>query len=441
MGLAPPQRRPVGITDRGLGGTPQVTANNEARADQMFAGDMGELDSVRGHEIDGHLCFPVVCGDGYVGVLGAPTPAEDRADLERRLAVVATLVGLAARNMHLLTEIEEHGVYDGLTRCFNRTHGMKLLVAELKRAKRARTDFSLVMFDLDFFKSVNDEYGHLCGDALLAAVGKRLTTLFRNSDIRVRYGGEEFMILLPDTNLFMKSVSCGTSLKCAKHEDISVRTRALSLRSMGLRSLLAAEGGPGGMARWSGACHMTMSPGCRVPGRRSAIFEAVRYGGEELPPKQIGGDAGFETRGGRHPRSAPPRDATRAAATSGRSCSDGRTGFFNGQAEGPHGAPDRRHTRGRGEGVLQLSQRAIRVRRSRPRCVGAAQMDARRHLAVAGFKSRTRSRGGPHRPPSSRHRCRGRPAPAQIHRIGTHRSSCIGARRSTTTAPGSTRPI
>ena len=109
--------------------------------------------------------------------------------------MVATLVGLAARNMQLLTEIEEHGVYDGLTRCFNRTHGMKLLVAELKRAKRARTDFSLVMFDLDFFKSVNDEFGHLCGDALLAAVGKRLTTLFRNSDIRVRYGGEEFMYL------------------------------------------------------------------------------------------------------------------------------------------------------------------------------------------------------------------------------------------------------
>ena len=55
--------------------------------------------------------------------------------------------------------------------------------------------------------------------------------------------------------------------------------------------------------------------------------------------------------------------ATRAAATSGRSCSDGRTVLFHGQAEGPHGAPDRRHTRGRGEGVLQLSQRAIRVRR------------------------------------------------------------------------------
>ncbi len=155
-----------------------------------------------GHEIDGHLCFPLICGDGHVGVLGAPVPPDDRIDdLRRRLAVIGTLTGITIRNMQLLAEIEEHGVYDGLTRCFNRTHGMKLLDAELQRAKRARTDFSIVMFDLDFFKSVNDEHGHLCGDALLAAVGKRLTTLFRNSDIRVRYGGEEFMILLPDTNL------------------------------------------------------------------------------------------------------------------------------------------------------------------------------------------------------------------------------------------------
>ena len=85
-----------------------------------------------------------------------------------------------------------------------------------------------------------------------------------------------------------------------------------------------------------------------------------------VPPKQSVGDAGFVQKHevgdvpGRRRR--VPRDP--AAATSGRSCSDGRTVFFNGQAEGPHGAPDRRHTRGRGEGVLQLSQRAIRVRRN-----------------------------------------------------------------------------
>ncbi len=190
------------LTGAPLGGSVEAGPANVRRAEELYARGQADLDAASGHEIDGHLCFPLICGDGHVGVLGAPVPPDDRIDdLRRRLAVIGTLTGITIRNMQLLAEIEEHGVYDGLTRCFNRTHGMKLLDAELQRAKRARTDFSIVMFDLDFFKSVNDEHGHLCGDALLAAVGKRLTTLFRNSDIRVRYGGEEFMILLPDTNL------------------------------------------------------------------------------------------------------------------------------------------------------------------------------------------------------------------------------------------------
>ena len=57
------------------------------------------------------------------------------------------------------------------------------------------------MLDLDYFKSVNDAYGHLCGDALLTAVGRRMHELLRNSDIKVRWGGEEFLVMLPDTPL------------------------------------------------------------------------------------------------------------------------------------------------------------------------------------------------------------------------------------------------
>jgi diguanylate cyclase (GGDEF)-like protein len=57
------------------------------------------------------------------------------------------------------------------------------------------------MFDLDHFKAMNDRYGHSCGDAVLAAVGQRMKTSLRGSDIRCRYGGEEFLILLPDTPL------------------------------------------------------------------------------------------------------------------------------------------------------------------------------------------------------------------------------------------------
>jgi len=57
------------------------------------------------------------------------------------------------------------------------------------------------MFDLDHFKEINDRFGHLCGDAVLAAVGQRMNAVLRGSDLKCRYGGEEFLILLPDTPL------------------------------------------------------------------------------------------------------------------------------------------------------------------------------------------------------------------------------------------------
>jgi diguanylate cyclase (GGDEF)-like protein len=60
---------------------------------------------------------------------------------------------------------------------------------------------SLIMFDLDHFKEVNDRYGHLCGDAVLAAVGVRMRDVLRGSDLKCRYGGEEFLVLLPETPL------------------------------------------------------------------------------------------------------------------------------------------------------------------------------------------------------------------------------------------------
>ena len=62
-----------------------------------------------------------------------------------------------------------------------------------------RADVTLLVLDLDQFKSVNDQHGHLCGDALLEAVGKHLHSELRNSDVKIRYGGDEFIVLLPDT--------------------------------------------------------------------------------------------------------------------------------------------------------------------------------------------------------------------------------------------------
>ena len=185
----------------GLPGTPQrASPVLEALADRVLQLGPDALDNPGGAEWEGHVCFPMIVGDAAVGVLGVRRASDEGRDDQRRLmGAIATTLAISARNVQLLREIQEHGVYDGLTGCFNRTHGMKVLDSELQRARRAQTPLSLVMFDLDYFKSVNDRYGHLCGDAVLTAIGKRMRELMRNSDVKCRYGGEEFLILLPDT--------------------------------------------------------------------------------------------------------------------------------------------------------------------------------------------------------------------------------------------------
>ena len=67
--------------------------------------------------------------------------------------------------------------------------------------RRSKLPLSLIMFDLDNFKQINDRYGHLAGDAVLAAIGSRMKSELRGSDLKCRYGGDEFMVILPDTPL------------------------------------------------------------------------------------------------------------------------------------------------------------------------------------------------------------------------------------------------
>lgn len=128
-----------------------------------------------------------------------PDPA-DRG-WRRGTATAVALLAFAVRNIQLIQELHEHGAYDGLTGCFNRMHAMTVLDSEMQRASRAKPPLSAIMFDLAHFKSINDRYGHLCGDEILTAIGQRMKETLRNSDVKCRYGGEEFLVLLPDTPL------------------------------------------------------------------------------------------------------------------------------------------------------------------------------------------------------------------------------------------------
>jgi two-component system, cell cycle response regulator len=90
-------------------------------------------------------------------------------------------------------------MHDGLTDIFNKRYFVESLRGELSRAARHDRPLSLILFDIDHFKRINDEYGHLAGDAILKEMASRVGAQLRPSDVFARYGGEEFVILLPDT--------------------------------------------------------------------------------------------------------------------------------------------------------------------------------------------------------------------------------------------------
>ncbi len=90
---------------------------------------------------------------------------------------------------------------DGLTQLFNRRYIEESLLTEFNRARRYGNKLSVILSDIDFFKKVNDVHGHLAGDEVLRVVSQRLTSGLRDSDILGRYGGEEFLVVLPETDM------------------------------------------------------------------------------------------------------------------------------------------------------------------------------------------------------------------------------------------------
>ena len=101
----------------------------------------------------------------------------------------------------LSTQLRNIAYTDSLTKIYNRLHFAHFLDAEIDKVKRYGGKFSIIFFDLDHFKKVNDNYGHLIGDDVLACVTEIVSKANRSADIFARYGGEEFIILTPETNL------------------------------------------------------------------------------------------------------------------------------------------------------------------------------------------------------------------------------------------------
>ena len=118
----------------------------------------------------------------------------------KMLSLVSNQVALAVTNARLYTKTKELSVKDELTGVYNRRHFQRMLKMEWKRAVRFRRDLSVVMIDADHFKEYNDTFGHLQGDQVLKRLGKVFEKSLREVDTVARFGGEEFILLLPDTD-------------------------------------------------------------------------------------------------------------------------------------------------------------------------------------------------------------------------------------------------
>jgi diguanylate cyclase (GGDEF)-like protein len=113
------------------------------------------------------------------------------------LLVVASFTMAELSNEQLTQDLRARATVDGLTGLLNRTAFLDLAEDELRRLKRARTTAALILADLDHFKAINDEFGHSAGDVALQVFADACTSAVRSTDLVGRYGGEEFILLLP----------------------------------------------------------------------------------------------------------------------------------------------------------------------------------------------------------------------------------------------------
>jgi diguanylate cyclase (GGDEF)-like protein len=123
------------------------------------------------------------------------------ADLKQMALTLSEYLSLSIANVKLSESLSMQSIQDGQTGLYNRRFMEESLQREITRAARKQTSIGLIMGDIDHFKKFNDVYGHAAGDKIILQLGKLLKEKFRGSDIACRYGGEEFLIILPESSL------------------------------------------------------------------------------------------------------------------------------------------------------------------------------------------------------------------------------------------------
>jgi diguanylate cyclase (GGDEF)-like protein len=174
-----------------------------------------------------YMCIPILAQGEVLGILHFQTtdqvPTVDAAELSFK-TTFAGQVGLSIANIRLRDALRTQSVKDPLTGLYNRRYLEETLEREIRRAVRAQQSLGILMLDVDYFKKFNDTYGHEAGDAVLRESAALLARSIRTEDTVCRFGGEEFVILLPTANL---------DAACMRAESIRLKLRELTVMHQG----------------------------------------------------------------------------------------------------------------------------------------------------------------------------------------------------------------
>ncbi len=164
----------------------------ECRLLDVFDQDVESL-----KKLPDYLVFTLQDKERTIGYLAVKRVSE--LDKEK-IVILGHQFALALRRIRLYQEIERLATTDSLTEVYTRRYILTRLEEELRRSKLRKMELSILMIDVDYFKTFNDRYGHLTGDQMLLEIAAIIKLNIREIDIVGRYGGEEFCVLLPDTS-------------------------------------------------------------------------------------------------------------------------------------------------------------------------------------------------------------------------------------------------
>lgn len=206
-----------GLTDRIIK-SPKATIINDTTNKAFFTNPVAVREGIKSL-----ICVPLIYSSDIVGILYVDDFTSrkfDREDLQA-IEILGSFASIAIHNARAHSSIKQLAITDGLTGLFNRRYFEDLLSRELQRAERHGREFSLALVDVNDFKKFNDTYGHPAGDQALSALGEAIRKAVRSTDIAARYGGDELVVILPETKLAKAYTLFANRIKRELEEDFT----------------------------------------------------------------------------------------------------------------------------------------------------------------------------------------------------------------------------